>query len=112
GLFRIQRPWPPRDGHGKPIKPDFDIEVVRDPTGCNSGKTWGLHAKEPSVSVYRRPRPAANVKYLTAMRFTYDPMDGMPLPVDPETGELRSGNLMADRRLLTLDAQAGAAAIN
>ena len=29
GLFRIAMPWPPRQ------TPEFRIEVVRDPTGCN-----------------------------------------------------------------------------
>ena len=44
GLFRITRPWPPRDLGGKPIAPDFSIEVVRDPTGCNLSARWGLKA--------------------------------------------------------------------
>jgi hypothetical protein len=51
GLFRIALPWPPVSG-----KPDFRIEVVRDPTGCN---------KNPAaISVYRRPRVAANLQYI------------------------------------------------
>lgn len=105
GLIRIERPWPPRDAHGKLIKPDFTIEVVRDPTGCNTGKRYGLQASTPSISVYRRPRPVANMKYLLAMGFAYDPKQGLPLPVDPETHQPVSGNLMADGRALTLRAQ-------
>ena len=56
GLFRIALPWPPRTGSGQPIKPDFRIEVVRDPTGCNQNSA--------SISVYRRPRVVANLKYI------------------------------------------------
>ena len=107
GLIRVQRPWPPRDLAGKPIKPDFTIEVLRDPTGCNgNGAEYGLKAKEPNVSVYRRPRPVANLKYLTAVGFEYDPKQGMALPRDPESGRMLSGNLMADNRAITLEAQA------
>ena len=56
GLFRIALPWPPRTADGQPVKPDFRIEVVRDPTGCNQNSA--------SISVYRRPRVAANLKYI------------------------------------------------
>ncbi|MGZ8345666.1 MAG: hypothetical protein ACXWUP_01005 [Allosphingosinicella sp.] len=105
GLIRIQRPWPPRDGQGRAIEADFTIEVVRDPWGCNSGRAYGLSASQPSISVYRRPRPVANLKYLTAVGFAYDPKQGLPLPRDPETAELMSGNLMADGRAGTLQAQ-------
>ena len=53
GLFRIALPWPPASGSSNATKPEFRIEVVRDPTGCN---------KNPKViSVYRRPRVAANL---------------------------------------------------
>jgi hypothetical protein len=105
GLFRIQRPWPPRDAGGKPLAPDFTIEVVRDPWGCNTGKTYGPKADKPNVSVYRRPRPAANLKYLLAIGFAYDPKQGLPLALDPETGDPVSGNLMADGRAVTLNSQ-------
>lgn len=95
GLIRIERPWPVKDA-------DFKIEVVRDPTGCNGG-TFGPDAGK--ISVYRRPRPVANMKYLLAMGFAYDPKAGLPLPLDPETGAPVAGNLMADGRALTLKAQ-------
>jgi hypothetical protein len=101
GLIRIQRAWPSAGG----VKPDFTIEVVRDPTGCNTGSRFGLHAASPSISVYRRPRPVANMKYLLAVGFNYDPKQGLPLPRDPETGVLLSGNIMADGRATTLKAQ-------
>ncbi len=102
GLFRIQRPWPPRAAKGGAVTPDFDIEIARDPWGCNSGK-YGPGAG--NISVYRRPRPLANMKYLLAIGFAYDPKQGLPLALDPETGKPVSGNLMADGRASTLDAQ-------
>jgi hypothetical protein len=37
GLFRIALPWPPRRPDGTTIEPEFTIEVVRDPSGCNTG---------------------------------------------------------------------------
>jgi hypothetical protein len=102
GLFRIQRPWPPRTLAGVLVKPDFTIEVVRDPWGCNSG-AWG--PAKGNVSVYRRPRPLANLKYLLAIGFAYDPKQGLPLAIDPESGKPMSGNIMSDGRAGTLDAQ-------
>jgi hypothetical protein len=76
GLIRIALQWPPAS------KPDFRIEVVRDPTGCN---------KNPAeISVYRRPRVAANLQQIA-------------LP----TGD----TLMADGRERTLQSQATSAAL-
>lgn len=105
GLFRIELPWPPKEWNGKPVEADFDIEVVRDPWGCNSGRDYGPAGEHESISVYRRPRPVANLKYLTAVGFAFDPKQGMPLPLDPETGEFLSGNIMADNRTVTLKDQ-------
>ena len=82
GLFRIVLPWPPMTASGQRFKPDFRIEVVRDPTGCNKNPT--------SISVYRRPRVAANLQYIA-------------LP----TGD----TLMADGRERTLQSQATSAAL-
>ncbi len=111
GLFRIFRPWPPRAIEGAPLEPQFEIEVVRDPTGCNRHPRYGLHSREPMVSVYRRPRPVANVKYLTAVGFPFEPKNGLPLPIDPQSGQRMSGNLMADGRNGTLKIQAIEAAL-
>jgi hypothetical protein len=105
GLIRIERAWPPTNAAGQRVKPDFKLEVVRDPNGCNSGQ-WGPGGKLKTISVYRRPRPVSNLKYLMAMGFAYDPKSGMPLPIDHETGKPASGNLMADARVLSLEAQA------
>lgn len=103
GMIRVQRPWPVRQWNGKPITPDFTITVVRDPNGCNSGPHFGPAAG--NVSVYRRPRPVANMKYLLAVGFPYDPKQGYALPRDAETGAVLSGNLMADNRAATLKEQ-------
>jgi len=104
GLFRIPRPWPPRAVDGTPIVPEFEIELVRDPAGCNGDPAHGLAAG--FVSVYRRPRPAANLKYATAIGFAFDPKNGLPLALDPKTGAATSGNLLSDVRALTLEGQA------
>jgi hypothetical protein len=42
GLIRVSLPWPPRGEDGKPLDPEFTLEVVRDPTGCNTGAVHGL----------------------------------------------------------------------
>jgi len=82
GLFRIALPWPPVAASGRPVKPDFRIEVVRDPSGCNQNPA--------SISVYRRPRVAANLKYIA------------------QPGGV---TLMADGREPTLQSQATTAAL-
>ncbi|MDE2403556.1 MAG: hypothetical protein KGM17_02430 [Sphingomonadales bacterium] len=96
GLFRIERPWPPKAWNGAPVTPDFSIAVVRDPNGCNSAPGHGPAAG--NISVYRRPRPVANMKYLLAVGFPFDPKQGYALPLDPDDGRMQSGNLMADNR--------------
>jgi hypothetical protein len=106
GLIRVERRWPPHDLHGDVITPDFTIEVLRDPNGCNSLPGYGPQAAQPVISVYRRPRPVANLKYLLAVGFPLDPKQGLPLPLDPVTGKPLSGNLMADGRASTLNLQA------
>ncbi len=85
GLIRIALAWPPQGA-----KPEFQIEVVRDPTGCNLSATYGLKSGTPAISVYRRPRMAANLAYV----------------VDGE-----DSNLMADGREPSLRSQAIDAAL-
>jgi len=112
GLFRIPRPWPPRDAQGRVIQPEFTLKVVRDPTGCNFDPRYGLHGSDHSVSVFRRPRPVANLKYAVAFGYVFEPKNGLPLPYDPVTGLRYSGNLMADQRDRTLAEQARDALLN
>jgi hypothetical protein len=82
GLIRIALPWPPVTASGGRLKPDFRIDVVRDPTGCNKNPA--------SISVYRRPRVAANLQYIAQ-----------------PTGD----TLMADGRERTLQSQATSAVL-
>lgn len=118
GLIRIAMPWPPRDATGAAMEPEFTLTVVRDPTGCNTDPVYGLKSADPHVSVYRRPRPVANVKYLL------EPPHGVPpheflnysdkslLPRNPETGGFATLQLMSDGRALTLRLQAADAALH
>ena len=111
GLFRIARPWPPLSPEGKPVRPEFSIEVAHDPTGCNLDARYGL-AGGHQISVFRRPRPAANLRYATTYGFIFEPKNGLPLPIDARTGLRISGNLMADQRTGTLEQQAADAMIS
>ena len=113
GLFRVALPWPPKAVDGTPINPEFTIDVVRDPTGCNTDPKYGLHSPNPMVSVYRRPRVVANLKYVTRGGGLFSPKQlAMPMGVDPETGKRVSMNMMADARDMTLKTQAVDAAFN
>jgi hypothetical protein len=62
GLFRMTAPWPPKSADGTVISPEFQIQVERDPTGCNTGSVYGLKSAKPTISVFRRPRMVANLK--------------------------------------------------
>lgn len=106
GLFRIPLSWPPRnaDGSAKPV--EFTIEVVRDPTGCNTSREYGLKSAEPTISVFRRPRPAANLKYVIAGGPPIVLKTGTLADLDPDTGRPVSMNLMSDAREPSLRTQA------
>jgi predicted MFS family arabinose efflux permease len=105
GLIRVPIPWPP------PNKtPEFSIEVVNDPTGCNKSASYGLHSAHPMVSVFRRPRMAANLKYVTNPHPQFALKLGGLADIDPETGQPVSMNFMADAREPSLRSQARSAA--
>lgn len=106
GLFRVGLQWPPRGSNGKAIQPEFTIEVVRDPTGVNLDDTYGLKGVNPTVSVFRRPRPVANLKYVLSPDDVFNIKTGTLMAIDPETGKPASMNLMADARHLNLKQQA------
>jgi len=115
GLIRVASPWPPRDAAGGALPVEFTLEVVRDPTGCNTHPVHGLESAQPTVSVYRRPRPVANTKYLTHSNFGVGPFiakSGLPAFRDPDTGLPTSMNMLADARATTLKLQAQDAARN
>jgi cytochrome c peroxidase len=82
GLFRIALPWPPVAASGQSLKPDFRIEVVRDPTGCNRNPA--------SISVYRRPRVVANLNYILPTGVT-----GVTLLADGREPSLQSQAISA-----------------
>lgn len=90
GLFRIAMAWPPPS-----VKPDFTIETVSDPTGCNTDAVYGLKGTKQAISVFRRPRVAANLAWTT----------------ERGSGRTHGISLMADGREATLRSQAITAAI-
>ena len=99
---------------GTRIDPEFTIEIVRDPSGCNTDPRYGLNSATPTIWVYRRPRPVANAD-TTHQNFGVGPFigkNGMPSATDPETGKPTSMNLMSDARAATLAVQAQDAARN
>jgi hypothetical protein len=105
GLIRLAIPWPPAKA-----KPEFRIDVVSDPTGCNTSAVYGLHSAHPAVSVFRRPRMAANLKYVTNPTPKFALKLGGLADIDPETGNPVSMNFMADAREPSLRSQARTAA--
>jgi hypothetical protein len=106
GLYRIPLAWPPKNADGSPKPVEFKIEVVRDPTGCNTSSQYGLNSAQPTVSVYRRPRPVANLKYVMSGARTIVLKTGMLADLDPETRNPVAMNLMSDAREPTLHTQA------
>jgi len=112
GLFRIFLPWPPRGADGTPIEPEFTLEVVSDPSGCNTDPRYGLHSRNPQVSVFRRPRIVANMKYvLFGGGAPFNVKDGSPMVRDPDSGRFVNMNIMADAREPTTLTQAVSAAL-
>ena len=89
GLFRIALAWPPRAEDGTAIAPEFRIEVVSDPTGCNTSKVYGIAGAHHEVSVFRRPRMTANLKYVTPGP------DGLSLMADGRESTLRGQAITA-----------------
>jgi hypothetical protein len=114
GLIRVALPWPPRTATGATIEPEFTLEVVRDPTSCNTDAEYGVTGPRHEVSVYRRPRPAINLRYVSSAGFGVTPFigkTGMLASVDPDTGKPVNMNMMADAREPTLKTQAQSAAL-
>jgi hypothetical protein len=107
GLFRIPMPWPPRDKWGRAITTEFEVEVIADPTGCNTDPIYGLKSKDPRISVFRRPRPAANMKYVepdTPLSL-WNIRTGEVRPINIANGHRLGGNVLSDSRVDTLIAQ-------
>ncbi len=97
GLFRIFLPVP--------SDAQYTIHVVSDPYGCNTNPDFAVK-KDPRtgalaqvISVYRRPRPTTNLKFVTTTRVRADPGGGD----DSGPGE---SNIMWDGREPDLRSQA------
>jgi hypothetical protein len=111
-------PWPPKNADGTPMKPEFTIVVVRDPTGCNLDPKYGLNSANPTISLFRRPRAAANMRFVSASFALrgrgrrFNNKTGLPLAINPDTGQRVGLPIMSDGRVPTLKAQAGSAAYN
>ena len=103
GLIRVPLPVPKNA--------EFTIEVVSDPTGCNASPVYGLKSSTPTVSVYRRPRMTANLKYVTNPAPRIVLKLGALSDTDPATGRPVGMNFMADAREATLTTQARSAAL-
>lgn len=107
GLFRVPIQWPPKKPSGLPVESEFKIEVVRDPTGCNTSPIYGLESPGPTISVFRRPRIVANMKYIDTQGPVFNAnQSGVPNAIDRETALPSNMNLMSDARLLSLRHQA------
>jgi cytochrome c peroxidase len=59
GLIRI--------GITLPATPEFQVAVIHDPYGC--AMTTDATTGRPLISVYRRPLPTSNLRYLTTIMF-------------------------------------------
>lgn len=92
GLFRIALPLA--------ANPQFTITAVHDPYGCAlvTDPTTGI----VTVSVYRRPLPATNLGFLTAVQF--DGRETVAPLNDPKT---YAANLITDLKHQALDATMG-----
>ena len=107
GLFRIPLTWPPRNADGSPKPVEFTIEGRARPHRVQHQlPEYGLKSAQPTISVYRRPRMAANLKYVVSGGSPIVLKTGMLADVDPETGKAVSMNLMSDAREVSLRSQA------
>jgi hypothetical protein len=131
GLFRVFLPLPKTTADlspygGETAHPtEFTLTVVSDPLGCNTDPAYSTVVDPVTqestriVSVYRRPRMSANMKYMD--RPALSTLGGGPLDnidfvtgarvVDTATGLPISGNLMWDGREPTLESQARSATL-
>lgn len=92
GLIRI--------GLTMPENPEFTIEVVHDPYGC--AMTTDPATGRPVVSVYRRPLPATNLHFLSAVMF-----DGRETVAPLNNAQTYAANLYQDLTHQAIDAIEG-----
>ncbi|WP_348264135.1 hypothetical protein P8935_06270 [Telmatobacter sp. DSM 110680] len=81
GLIRI--------GITLPAVPEFQIAVVHDPYGC--AMTTDATTGRPLISVYRRPLPTANLRYLSTIMF-----DGRETLMPLNNAQTISANMVFD----------------
>ena len=102
GLIRIGLTLPANVGlgHSVPAGDEFALSVVHDPYGC--AMTTDPVSGQTTISVYRRPLPATNLNFLSAVMFdgreTVDPLN------DRSTFK---ANLFADLTHQAMDATNG-----
>lgn len=92
GLFRIALPVPENA--------EFTIEVVHDPYGC--AITTDPATGHPVISVYRRPQPATNLRFLSAVMF-----DGRETVMPLNNAQTYASNLYQDLTHQAIDAIEG-----
>jgi cytochrome c peroxidase len=109
GVFRIFLPLP--------RNADFTVKIIRDTAGCNVNPKYNHTVDEKGrstqiISVYRRPKVATDLRFMTTtlantnpVDYAFDPYSGAPLPMDAN-GVVESGNIMWDGREPTLESQA------
>jgi cytochrome c peroxidase len=81
GLIRV--------GITLPEHPEFTVQVVRDPYGC--AVTTDPATGRPLVSVYRRPLPSTNLRFLSAVMF-----DGRETAMPLNNAQTYQDNLYQD----------------
>jgi cytochrome c peroxidase len=81
--------------------PQFQISVVRDPYGCAMVTDPGTGTT--TVSVYRRPLPTTNLRFLSAIMF--DGRESATLPLNSQSTFMT--NLIADLKQQAVDATIG-----
>jgi cytochrome c peroxidase len=92
GLFRIGLPLP--------ANREFSISAVHDPYGC--AITHDANTGDDIVSVYRRPLPTSNLRFLSAVMF-----DGRETILPLTSASTFPANLETDLKQQALDATLG-----
>ena len=92
GLIRIGLPLP--------VNPQFTVRVVHDPYGC--ALVTDPASGVVTISVYRRPLPATNLTFLTAVQF-----DGREDVAPLNNPQTFAANLITDLKHQALDATLG-----
>jgi cytochrome c peroxidase len=92
GLIRVSLPIP--------ANAQFDVETVYDPYGC--ADTTDPNTGNRILSVYRRPLPSTNLKFLSAVMF-----DGRETIAPLNNSKTFQANLVTDLRHQAVDATLG-----